>query len=159
MTVLLRIGIVRRFWHFLERLVPFLRVALSEDGLGSRDGRTLIFGKARRLAISVVPPLARALQKHYGIKGGCNNCGTSCQLLFTCPHWESETRLCSVYEDRPNICRLFPITPADLRDRDIAAARTGKRSCGFSFAPQQQRNPDLVPAPVLKTTGPSFTRD
>lgn len=27
---------------------------------------------------------------------------------FTCRHWDEETRLCTVYEDRPAMCRDYP---------------------------------------------------
>jgi len=27
---------------------------------------------------------------------------------FTCRHWDEETRLCGIYEDRPDMCRNFP---------------------------------------------------
>lgn len=154
---LMRLRLFRRFWHFMERLVPFFRVSFSREGLFSRDGRTLIWGKARRLAISAFPPLARALQRHYGMKGGCSNCGTSCQLLFRCPHWVAESRLCSVYEDRPSICRMFPITPADIRDRNIAAKKNGT-VCGFTFKPVGHQNANLVPQPA-PASSPSYSRD
>ena len=144
-AVLLQVRPIRRFWHFIERTIPFLRVAFSDLGLGSREGRILIWGKFRRVVLSSVPPLAKHLQKHYGVKGGCEGCGSSCNLLFQCPHWEEQTGLCSVYEDRPNICRLFPITPADIRDRNLVAKNL--QTCGFSFAPQKGGQPrKLIPA-------------
>jgi hypothetical protein len=144
----MRVRAFRRLWHLIERTIPFVKALFSEAGLGSPEGRTLILGKARRVALSTVPPLARAMQKHYGLKGGCANCGTSCQLLFKCPHWDSRSRLCSVYEDRPNICRLFPITPGDIRDRDIAAKKATP-ACGFHFQPKRlPADGDLVPAPA-----------
>jgi hypothetical protein len=132
-TGLMRIGPLRRFWHLIERTLPFLKVAFSSEGIISADGRQLIWGKARRFFFSSFPPLARALQKRYGIEGGCRSCGASCQLLFRCPHWDQQSRLCSVYEDRPSICRLFPITPADIRDRDLVRLKK-PLSCGFQFS-------------------------
>lgn len=27
---------------------------------------------------------------------------------YTCRHWDEDTRLCTIYEDRPNMCRDFP---------------------------------------------------
>ena len=69
------------------------------------------------------------LRKKYGIVGGCTGCGASCNLLFRCPHWDAKTHLCTVYEDRPNICKVFPITPADIRDRNIVLKT---QPCGFS---------------------------
>jgi hypothetical protein len=121
---------LRKIRHVYERTVPFLKVFFSLNGMGSRDGRTLIWGKLRRVSISFFPPLAHYLQKKYGMSGGCTQCGASCKIMFQCPHWDDSTHLCTVYEDRPNICRLFPITPADLRDRNIVMKGT---LCGFHF--------------------------
>lgn len=28
--------------------------------------------------------------------------------VYTCRHWDEETKLCGVYEDRPKMCRDFP---------------------------------------------------
>lgn len=121
---------LRKWRHVFERTPPFLRVVFSSQGLPSPVGRKLIWGKFRRFIFSVVPPFAVYLQKKYGLSGGCVSCGASCKLLFRCPHWDDRSHLCTVYEDRPNICRLFPITPADIRDRNLVLA--GK-DCGFTF--------------------------
>ncbi len=118
-------------WHVVERSVPFFRVALfSRRGIASRDGRALIWGKLRRFVLSLSPGYAENLRKKYGLSGGCVSCGASCNLLFRCPHWDAKTHLCTVYENRPNICRVFPITPADIRDRNIVLK---DKPCGFSF--------------------------
>lgn len=119
----------RQIVQFFERLVPFVQTSFSPKGLGSSGGRRLIVGKIRRILICMVPPLAEALQRKHGISNGCSGCGTSCNLLFRCPHWDSSTRLCTVYEDRPNVCKFFPITPADIRDRDLLSSTP----CGFKF--------------------------
>lgn len=128
-ALLRRIRPVRRFIQAWERLPPFLAVVFSPEGLGSPVGRRLIRGKFRRLAQSFFPSYAKKLQKKHGLVGGCINCGTSCNLMFQCPHWDSKSRLCTVYEDRPSICRTFPITPADIEDRNLMAGQTG---CGFT---------------------------
>ena len=118
-------------WHVIERTMPFFYVAFfTRRGLVSRDGRQLIWGKARRVFISFFPSWAHALRKKYGMEGGCTSCGASCNLLFRCPHWDSSTHLCTVYEHRPNICKLFPITPADIRDRNIVLK---DKPCGYTF--------------------------
>lgn len=122
--------LARQAWHVIERTAPFILVCFSRRGLVSKDGRTLIWGKFRRVFISFFPRWAIALRKKHGIVGGCVSCGASCNLLFRCPHWDVQTRLCTVYEDRPNICKLFPITPADLRDRAIVLK---DKPCGFSI--------------------------
>ncbi len=121
---------LRRAYHVYERMIPFTKAAFSKKGLFSATGRQLILGKARRVMISFFPPLAHLLQKYYGMQGGCAHCSSSCKLLFQCPHWDEGTSRCSVYEDRPNICRLFPITPGDIADRNLVSKDT---SCGFSF--------------------------
>ena len=123
--------VLRQIWHVGERAVPFLLAIFSQKGLPSRNGRVLIRGKFRRIFLTSIPPLARYLQRYHGLQGGCQSCGASCNLLNRCPHWDPHSRLCTVYELRPNTCRLFPITPADLRDRDLALAG---QSCGFQFA-------------------------
>lgn len=33
---------------------------------------------------------------------------TAGRLLYTCRHWDSETRLCTAYEQRPWMCRTYP---------------------------------------------------
>lgn len=87
--------------------------------------------------LSFFPNLSRRLQKRYGLEGGCRSCGASCKLLFQCPHWDESSSLCSVYEDRPNICRLFPITPKDISDRDLVRGIEG--GCGFRFSKPDRR--------------------
>lgn len=133
-------GALARLGYFWQRLAVFLRIAfLHPNGLRSAQGRTLIWGKVRRALLGLCPPLARHLQKRYGLSGGCNNCGASCNLLFQCPHWDPNTKLCSIYPHRPNVCRLFPITPADLRERDLVAPQ---HPCGYDFAaPRNPRRP------------------
>src|ERR1017187_354888 len=84
-------------------------------------------------------PLARHLRAHFGLQGGCNSCGEIVNLLFRCPHWDTDSRLCTVYESRPLVCRMFPITPTDLRDRDLSLRHT---VCGFQFAAEKR-----TPAP------------
>jgi len=32
----------------------------------------------------------------------------SSQPLYTCRHWDTDTRLCSVYDQRPSLCADFP---------------------------------------------------
>ncbi len=128
----------RQMWHVCERTPPFLKAFFSHRGIFSRDGRTLIWGKCRRITISFFPPLARYLHNHYGLSGGCKSCGASCKLLFQCPHWDDQSHLCSVYNDRPNICRFFPITPADLKDRDLVLKGT---ECGFTFTGKNDKKP------------------
>lgn len=121
--------------HLLERTPPFLMAIVSSRGIISADGRQLLFGKMRRYTLSFFPSVALYFQKKYGLSGGCVSCGASCNLMFRCPHWDEKTHLCTVYEDRPNICRVFPITPGDIRDRDLILK---DKRCGFDFKAGQE---------------------
>lgn len=123
---------IRQLWRVVP---PFITAVFSREGMLTREGRILIRGKFRRLLICSVSPLARHLRTHYGLQGGCNSCGASCNLLFPCPHWDTDSGLCTVYESRPRVCRIFPITPADLRDRDLVLRQT---VCGFHFAVEKK---------------------
>ncbi|HEX8846235.1 MAG TPA: YkgJ family cysteine cluster protein [Pyrinomonadaceae bacterium] len=61
-------------------------------------------------------------------RGECNRCGACCEILFKCPFlkkYDDGTTTCGIYEDRPNVCRLFPIDK-----RDLAEVRG---SCSFYF--------------------------
>jgi Fe-S-cluster containining protein len=40
--------------------------------------------------------------------------------LYTCRHWDEETRLCTVYEDRPDMCRDYPYNRACQHDCDCS---------------------------------------
>jgi hypothetical protein len=121
---------IRRSVYNFERFPPFFKACFSPDGLRSAKGRKLIWGKVRRATLSLCPPLCRYLQKKHQLSGGCVSCGASCTLLFKCPHWNEDSHLCGVYEDRPSICRLFPITPSDINDRNLVLP---DKSCGFKF--------------------------
>lgn len=122
---------IRRICYITHYLALLGKAVLKKDGgIWQRQGRLLIAGKVRRALICLVPGLPEALQKKYGMTGGCRSCGVSCNLLIRCPHWDFETRLCSIYEDRPLTCRTFPITPADLKEVALANAPLG---CGYNF--------------------------
>ena len=122
---------LRRFGYLARYLRELLRVALfTRGGIWSRTGRILLLGKLRRLVICLVPGLPAALRRRYELSGGCVRCGTSCNLLIQCPHWVETTGLCGIYEDRPEVCRQFPITPADMRDLELARSAS---LCGYRF--------------------------
>jgi hypothetical protein len=128
------LALPRRLRYLVHYLDAFARVIVDRPHLLWRDpGRTLILGKLRRTLIVCVPGLAMVLKRRHALIGGCVSCGTSCNLLLRCPHWDVDSRLCSIYADRPLVCRLFPITPSDLEDRDLAA---GGSKCGYSFVPK-----------------------
>ena len=105
---------------------------LGHIALNFHKPNTWIFfwGKTRRTFICMIPGLADKLRKKHAITGGCKGCGTSCNLLIQCPSWDPATKLCTIYESRPAICRHFPITPADIKERNLA---NPDLNCGFEF--------------------------
>lgn len=134
-------------FYIAQILPPFFAAAFSSAGLGSASGRRLIWGKLRRMSISLFPPLAKMLQEHYGLTGGCAHCGASCKLLFQCPHWDDKNSRCSIYEFRPSVCRLFPITPSDIGDRNLTNTQV---PCGFRLSSQRKPSPpSFVPKGVF----------
>lgn len=60
--------------------------------------------------------------------GGCRQCGTCCNMLFTCPMLTNEGRCIAYGVCRPSSCRVFPI---DQRDIDEVTQCGGR--CGYSF--------------------------
>ncbi len=129
-TWLKKFSPVRRFLVIAKITQVFLGVLFTRKGLFSAPGRQQFRGKARRSFLSLWPALSKKIQKSHGVGGGCTSCGASCNLMFQCPHWNPNTRLCMVYEDRPNVCRLFPVSPQDIKDRDLVRNDV---TCGFNF--------------------------
>ena len=139
---------VRRIRHAVRYLHEFAWViAVNPEVLWREPHRTIVWGKIRRTIICWVPGLASQLKRRHRVAGGCVSCGVSCNLLLQCPHWNEKSRLCSIYDDRPLTCRLFPITPSDLRDRDLAS---GSTRCGYAFAMDEASGTDTeIGSPLI----------
>jgi len=61
-------------------------------------------------------------------QGDCHQCGTCCNLLFTCPMLTKQRR-CSVYGVcRPQVCRVFPIDQRDIEEVKLCGIQ-----CGYQF--------------------------
>ncbi len=61
-------------------------------------------------------------------KGKCHQCGTCCNLLFTCPMLTKQGR-CFVYGScRPQACRVFPIDQRDIDEVNLCGSQ-----CGYCF--------------------------
>lgn len=60
-------------------------------------------------------------EAHKGREGSCARCGACCS---GCPFHDDKARACKVYRMRPDICRMFPLTPHDIRN---------VKTCGFRF--------------------------
>jgi hypothetical protein len=135
----------RRVGYLARYMRAFMwTIAVNPKTIFRKTERTIIWGKIRRTIIVCVPGLASHLKRKYGLSGACISCGASCNLLLKCPHWNEGSRLCSIYDDRPLTCRLFPITPSDIRDRELVS---NGNPCGYSFVPsdspwERSRKPD-----------------
>ncbi|WP_020677582.1 hypothetical protein [Geopsychrobacter electrodiphilus] len=71
-------------------------------------------------------------------QGKCRQCGTCCNLLFTCPSLTNDGN-CIVYGIcRPQACKVFPIDP-----RDVAEAEACGTRCGYDFS-SRDLNPMAV---------------
>lgn len=106
---------ITRKRSFEERLAERLRSRAVEDArLRARQAQ----GKLRRF-VSANFRKQEAIEALLLRRGDCNRCGACCELLFKCPFLKKQedgTSLCGIYEDRPNQCRLFPITKRDVEE-------------------------------------------
>ncbi|HKK01697.1 MAG TPA: hypothetical protein VJ955_05975 [Desulfuromonadales bacterium] len=68
-------------------------------------------------------------------EGDCRQCGTCCDLLFTCPMLSTEGR-CFVYGScRPQACKAFPIDQRDITEAGFCGAQ-----CGFRFPNERAKD-------------------
>jgi hypothetical protein len=61
--------------------------------------------------------------------GACARCGRCCQH---CPFHNAKRGECRIYRLRPDICRMFPLVPEDIRHI---------KTCGYSFKDNDQPAP------------------
>lgn len=61
-------------------------------------------------------------------RGECRQCGSCCNLLFTCPALTKHGK-CLVYGVcRPGACKVFPIDQRDIEEVRLCGSR-----CGYRF--------------------------
>ena len=64
-------------------------------------------------------------------EGDCNRCGACCKILFRCPFLAEPhpgEYSCRIYGHHFGQCKLYPLTPADLKEID--------GECSFTFKDQ-----------------------
>ena len=90
----------------------------------------LAWGKVRRMYLATFFP-GYVERMKAGAQGECARTGACCKLLYVCPHLDETgpEASCTIYEERPRNCRVFPIDWRDIRDRDLVSP--GDR-CGYS---------------------------
>ncbi len=89
-------------------------------------------GKVRRWWLIHFRPgyVKKALARR---RGECTRLGTCCHLGYRCfflKHDENACAMCSIYEKRPQNCRIFPLDERDLRERDFLMP---DHPCGYYF--------------------------
>lgn len=94
---------------------------------------TLVRGKFRRFRLAHTRRGRRYIQRMLQLRRGeCARCGACCRLAYRCQflRMEEDRAVCRIHSYRPANCRIFPVDPLDLADRDLVAP---DRACGFSF--------------------------
>lgn len=114
----------------------------------------MIWGKVRR-AWLIAFQKKKVLDKLALRRGACSRCGACCKILFKCPAYDESSGepRCLIYNDRPGVCGLFPLDPADLRERNIVMPGT---KCGYYFADEPKPIAQEVrwgPPPGAKSFG------
>ena len=92
----------------------------------------LAYGKVRRWYVGHFRR-AYIAQQTTARQGSCSRCGACCKLLFRCPFLLEEvpgTYTCRIHGNKPENCHIFPISKADLRDRDLVMP---SQKCGYHF--------------------------
>ena len=86
-------------------------------------------GKIRRLWL--VHFQKGYVQRQISVRqGDCHQCGTCCNLLFTCPMLTKQGR-CQVYGTcRPQACKVFPIDQRDIDEVKLCGVQCGYRFTG-----------------------------
>lgn len=101
------------------------------------DTLRLMWGTPRRLFLNLFRPgyVRASLARR---SGKCLRCGVCCRLVYRCLYFYTKDGLpaCRLYNIvRPPNCTRFPITSADIADRDLLSPH---KPCGYSFAPPRE---------------------
>lgn len=112
--------------QFLVLLFSSLREKICRAVVDSR-GYCHTVGKIRRFVL--VHCKKDYVQRQLQIRQGeCRQCGSCCNLVFTCPMLARQGN-CRVYGTcRPQACKVFPID-----QRDIDEIRLCGHQCGYRF--------------------------
>jgi hypothetical protein len=127
------------FFDYLTTLTVFAQQKISFLTRVIQESRYVvhIIGKFRRWYLV-------QFRKEYVLRqilvreGTCRQCGTCCNLLFTCPML-TKRRRCFIYGTcRPAVCKVFPIDQRDIHEIELYGG-----ACGYRFRPvptQERQN-------------------
>lgn len=82
-------------------------VKLRENPDAYHDGKFLA-----DMLIELTPEQAQERALRFGVKLPDDPSAAMPNGLYTCRHWDEDTGLCGVYEDRPRMCRDYPYARA-----------------------------------------------
>jgi hypothetical protein len=91
-------------------------------------------GKFRRFRLAHFQK-AYVLEQQSARQGACRQCGTCCNLLFTCPRLTKASNCLAYGTCRPDVCKLFPIDQRDIREVEMCGGK-----CGFYFTTSASSN-------------------
>jgi len=89
----------------------------------AKDDTEAAFIRDMRVPLTLEEATARYARLGYGALPDYSASVGSTADLYTCRHWDEETRLCGVYVTRPNMCRDYPY-----------AGRSCDRGCGYALS-------------------------
>lgn len=81
--------------------------------------------------LGMIEPLTFQEVTERASRFGVNKSPNSETRYYKCRHWDEETRLCTVYEDRPWMCRTYPETNSGC---EHGCDCQGTPICGTSLA-------------------------
>lgn len=120
----------QRWLYQASRLTAFLQRSTQMVTGIFQDSRFLYHagGKLRRLGLAHFQK-TYVLEQRAARQGACRQCGTCCNLLFTCPRLTKRSHCLAYGTCRPQVCRIFPIDQRDIQEVALYGAR-----CGFYFS-------------------------
>ncbi len=125
-------GLQRRFVGLVD-FISFCYHLLCSVRTGCANSRVGLhfIGKTRRL---LIVHCRKKYVRHQlsERQGACRQCGTCCNLLFTCPMLTNEGRCLAYGTCRPQACKVFPID-----QRDVEEVRLAGGQCGYRFKERQ----------------------
>lgn len=86
--------------------VPFDLIDLARGDVGVKDSEEAIALADMLIPLTVEEANARQAEHVRGTLTGFTDADEG--RLYACRHWDAETRLCGIYEDRPPSCSAFP---------------------------------------------------
>jgi len=94
-----------------------------------QDSRFVLHSSGKLRRFGLVHFRTGYVQRQISVRqGDCHQCGTCCNLLFTCPMLTKQKR-CFVYGScRPQACKVFLIDQWDIEEVNFCSGR-----CGYRF--------------------------